>query len=395
MRLLRLAWRNAIGSAFRSVAIAVSAALVAGLALTATFVVRGAEAGLRANLERLGADILVLPWGTMTDQIGGARLMSAAIDGWMPREYVARVAALPGVAEVTPQLHVATLHSSPYSSRDEMFVVAYDPAGDFVLAPWLGGAAAPGQGQAIGGAHITLPDGEGAVTLYGQRLELVGRLAPTGTSIDSTLFVSFATAEGMLEHAQHQGQARRVVPGSISAMLVRLELDADPHEVAIRILEETPGLVPLETPNLFQAERRQMIGVLRTLLAILGLIWALTIAFMGLVFAMAVNERRYEIGVLRALGFRQAVILKALLLEGTVLALAGGLAGVLAAGLGFAALGDRLAQVAGLPLQMPSAAGLVSLSVQGQMAALLSVTLAALIPAWRISHQEAAVTMRE
>ena len=69
MRLFRLAWKNILGSGFRSLVVAVCAALVAGLALSATFVVRGAEASLRTNLQRLGADILVLPWGTMTEKI--------------------------------------------------------------------------------------------------------------------------------------------------------------------------------------------------------------------------------------------------------------------------------------------------------------------------------------
>ena len=102
MRLSRLVWRNVAGNAFRSGAVLLCAALVAGLVLTATFVERGPEAGLRDNHERLGADMLVLPWGTMTDKIGGVRLMSAAIDRWMPRATLARLAATEGVAQVSP-----------------------------------------------------------------------------------------------------------------------------------------------------------------------------------------------------------------------------------------------------------------------------------------------------
>ena len=51
---IRLVWSNIRGSLFRSAAILVCAALVAGLSLAATLVVRGAQAGLRQNLSRMG-----------------------------------------------------------------------------------------------------------------------------------------------------------------------------------------------------------------------------------------------------------------------------------------------------------------------------------------------------
>jgi putative ABC transport system permease protein len=396
--LRRLVLKNLSGNAFRSLVVLLCAALVAGLVLSATFVVRGAEASLRTNLNRLGADILVLPWGTMTEKIGGVRLMSAAIEGWMPRVYLDKIAALEGVAEVSPQLHLASLQDSAYSARPELFVVAYDPATDFTVGPWLeqGLEQGLGVGQAVAGARITLPQGEDTLSLFGQQLKLVDRLEPTATSIDDTVFVSFEMAERMVAWSNGQGQQElKIMPGSISAIMTKLALGSDPHEVAVRILEQVPGVVPLETPGLFQAERQQMIGVLRTILGLLGVIWALTVVFLGLVFAIAASERRWEIGVLRALGLSRSFVLRALLLEGATLALAGGFAGVVIAATGFAALGEQVATVVKLPLQFPSPLALLSLALGGQATALASVALAAFIPAWRISHEEVALSMRE
>ncbi|MBC7237305.1 MAG: FtsX-like permease family protein [Chloroflexi bacterium] len=399
MRQFRLAWKNARGNTFRSLAIVFCAALVASLVLAATFVVRGAEASLRSNLQRLGADLLILPWGTMTEKIGGVRLMSAAIDGWMPRAYLDKIAAIPGVERVSPQLHLATLHDSPYASVPQEFLVAYDPATDFVLHPWLGegGTRILGPGEAIVGAEVVLPPlanggREGEFELFGYRLWAADRLAPTGTTIDRTIFVNFETAAEM---AATSGGAIRIMPGSISAIMVRAEMDAKPHDLAVTILETVSGVVPLENPALFQTERQQMIGVLRTLLGILGVIWALTVVFMGLAFAVAVHERRCEIGVLRALGFSQTWVFKTLILEGIALALPGGLVGVVVTIVGFSLWGDWAMRVARLPLRIPSPVGLVSLSLAGQAVALASVALAAFIPAWRISREEAALVMRE
>jgi len=405
VKLSRLIWKNVTGNGFRSLAILLCAALVAGLALAATLVIRGAEASLRLNLQRLGADILVLPWGTMTEKIGGARLVSAAIDGWMPRAYMDRVARLDGVAQVSPQLHLATWQDDPLCPGSEAFLVAYDPATDFVLHPWLeqnANASAAGRptGTAIVGARIEVPDGN-QLTLYGQPVQVTHRLASTATSIDQTVFVDMQTAERIIasanaENDQNIGdRALKAEPGTFSAVMVKVELGSDPHEVAVRILEQVPGVVPLETPDLFQTERRQMVGILRTMWILLAVIWGLTVTFMALVFTVAVHERRAEIGVLRALGFPQVLVLKALLLEGAVLALLGGLMGVTATGIGFVAFSERVVQVTRLPLQLPSPAGFVSLSLGGQMMALISVVLAAFVPAWKISRQDVALVMRD
>lgn len=395
---LRLAWKNILGNGYRSVVVLACAALVAGLALSATFVVRGAEASLRTNLRRLGADILVLPWGTMTEKIGGVRLMSAAIDGWMPRTAIDKVATVDGVAHVSPQLYVGSIRDTAYCGGCEMLVVAYDPESDFVLRPWLenGRGQRLAAGEALVGSQITIPDGTGEIPLYGHRLAVVDRLEPTATSIDSTVFVTFDTAEAMIAWSAGQAKGKlNLMPGSLSAIMVKVALDADPHHVAVEILERVPGVVPLETPDLFQSERRQMAGVLRTMLSLLALVWAITLVFLGMVFSVGANARRWDIGVLRALGFSRGLVLKVLLTEGAMLALMGGLAGVLVSVTAFTTLSDELVRWVRLPLQVPSALGLVSLSLGGQAVALFSVTLAAFVPAWRISHEEVALTMRE
>jgi putative ABC transport system permease protein len=396
--LLHIAWKNLRGNAFRSLAIFLCAALVAGLALTATIVVRGAEASLRSGLQKLGADLLVLPWGTVTEKIRGIRLMSAAIDGWMPAGYMEKIAALEGVAKVSPQLFLATLEDSPYSPYPDMHLVAFDPETDFTLGAWLDDRSAAGlrEGEAIAGAQVALSGLGSELTMYGVSLRLVDRLAPTETSIDHTLFVNFETAKQMIAWSESQdSRALNVMPEGISAVMVRLELGAEPREMAVRILEKVNGVVPLETPNLFQAERRQMIGVLRAILGVLGGIWGLALVFMGLVFSIAVNERRYEMGVLRALGFNSPWILKALLTESVILAATGGLTGVLLAALGFAVLGNQVESLSRLPLPPLSTIELIFFSMVGLALALASVTLAAFLPAWRISRVEVALTMRE
>jgi putative ABC transport system permease protein len=396
--LFRLAVKNIAGNAFRSGAVFLCAALVAGLALCATLVVRGAEASLRVSLERLGADLIVFPWGTMTEKISGVRLMSARNDNWMPATYTEKIAAVPGVAAVSPQLYLGAEIGTPYSSLDEIYLVAFDPETDFTVRPWLvdKGQPAVGPGEVLGGSTIAVPGGGEEIVLRGVRLRLAGRLESTGTSMDQALFMTFDTAAELVRQTAHLSPPPYHMPaGGISTILVKLGLNSSPHDVAVHILENVPSVVPLETPQLFQTERRQMIGLLRSVLGVLGFTWLLSLAFVGLVFSIAVNERRREIGVLRALGSPQNFVVQSLLAEGALLSMTGGLLGALFAALLISLNEAQLASLTGLPLAMPTPVGLALLALLGGLLALGSVSLAAYLPAWRISQHEAALVMRE
>ena len=398
MTLSRLAVKNIAGSLFRSGAVFLCAALVAGLGLAATLVVLGAENSLQANLDRMGADLLVFPWGIVNQKAESAHLMSTATQLWMPRADLDRIAQVEGVAAVTPQLYLATLRDSPFSARPELFLMAYDPATDFVVEPWLeqelnGGL---GLGEAVAGADISAVDAGQTVSVYGYDLKLAGRLQPTGSDLDQSLFMTFDTAQEILRHTQASGTPPfKIAPGSISTAMVKVAVGSDTHDVSVRVMEQVPGVVPIESAGLFQAQRTQMIGLLRTVLIMLGVTWLLSMLFMGLAFSLAVNERRRQIGVLRALGASQTIVLKSLLAESALLALAGGLAGNLLAVLLITPLQAQITRLAGVPLLLPAPLAFLGLILGGLLLALASVTLAACVPAVRISRQEPALVMRE
>ncbi len=107
---------------------------------------------------------------------------------------------------------------------------------------------------------------------------------------------------------------------------------------------------------------------------------ALLIAVLGVAntMAMSVFERTREIGVLRALGWRRSRVVRLILLEASVLGLAGGLLGLAAGHLGLWALGSIRA-TAGLPRVYPSMAHFAE-----AMCMALAISLAAgFLPAYR------------
>jgi len=147
--------------------------------------------------------------------------------------------------------------------------------------------------------------------------------------------------------------------------------------------------------GLFQTFRRQIDGLLRSMLTLLGAASALSLAIVGLVFSMAVNERRREIGVVRALGATQGEVLRTLLAEALMLALGGGASGILLAALVLYLFRDLIVVSLAMPFLFPALPLLVALVGGGLVAGLAGVGLAVLFPVVRASRLDPAVAMRE
>jgi putative ABC transport system permease protein len=394
---IELAWKNANRNAFRSWTIVICAALMAGLAVSSTIVIGGARNSLRVAMERLGADIIVVPAGT-EHAMENAFLMGVPAAAWMPRNSLDRIAAIPGVEAVSPQLFLSTLRGALCCSVPEMFLVAYDPETDFALKPWLEENLEDGLhlGQAVGGAFVYVPADPGTILVYGYEIDLKRNLKPTGTGLDQSMFFTFETANEIARLSSVQAEQELTIPGDeISAVMVKVERGTDTHQVAQQIQQALPQVATVESTNLFHSQRVQITGLLQSVLVLLGVAWLLAVALIGLVFSMAVNERRQQIGVLRALGFTRRFVLQSLLAEGLILALAGGVAGSALFIFAVYLFRHALIQLIGVPFLIPSLFALIILAAGALALALASVTLGALIPTLRIGLMDPADAMRK
>lgn len=397
MSAFQLALKNISGNAFRNGVVCLCALLLAAFALFTTLVMRGAETSLRLTIDRLGADIVVVPEGSEA-KIESALLMGVPARFWMPEDNLKKLAAIEGVEVASPQLYLATLTGAECCSVSDMFMIAYDPGSDFTVQPWLKGNLVNGLrlGEVVGGSYISATEGEQNIKLYGYLVTLKENLEPTGTGLDQTMFLTFDTAYDIASKSQVQAESKLVIPpDSISAALIKVKPDGDPHDVAIRIMQNVPNVTPIESSNLFQSYRKQMTGLLKSILVILGVTWGLSVVLIGLVFSMAANERRKELGVLRALGATRRFVFQSLLAEASILALFGGATGLAIAGLAIFLFRNLIMVSLDIPFLLPSPGSLLVQTAAGLLLALFSVNLAALIPAFKISRQDPAIAMRE
>ena len=227
-------------------------------------------------------------------------------------------------------------------------------------------------------------------------MTLKSNIEPTGAGLDQSLFFTLDTARDIARISQTQAEKPLTIPPKqVSAVLVKVKPGSDPHQVAIQIFRSVPGVMPIESANLFQSSRKQLTSLLSTVAIMMGLILPLSVVLIGLVFLMAANERRRELGVLRAIGATRWFICESLLAEAGILAFCGAAVGVFLAVLAIY-LFRRLIMVSlGLPFLLPSPGPLALQIGAGLLLAMLSVFLAALFPALKISRQDPAIAMRE
>lgn len=397
MSLFGLSIRSIKGNGLRSLVIFLCVLGITSFFVATTLIVRGAQNSLQQGLQRLGADILVVPEGAQ-EKVETALLMGKPTNVWMSTDFIQKVQNERGVASVSPQIYLQSLYGAACCSVSEMFLVVYDPATDFTITPWLernlGRPLA--KSEVIGGSYIFVPPGENDIKLYGYGLTLKGNLEPTGTGLDQTMFMTVETAQAIAVSSVTTAEQPLVIPpGKISSIMVKVSPGYDPHKVALQMLLDINGVVPIESPNLFGTFREQMLGLLWGFIALLSLAWILSVVLIGLVFSMAANERRREMAVLRALGATRFYILRVMLSESSLLAIGGGLLGIILASLGIYMFKDYIAGSLNMPFLFPSFASFMTLFLIGLVLSIATVLLAVLSPALKISRQEPAIAMRE
>lgn len=298
------------------------------------------------------------------------------------------------VEKVSPRLYLGTIKGSSYSTDNELFVIAFDPETDFTILCWLKDKLKKPLkiAEAIGGASINKVSPSEHVSVNGYELTLVGKLDHVGIWYDQTLFVTFDTARDMI--------AKRAIPGEVSAdtittIAVDLKPGYDVARTAMEMMLVAPGIWPVQAPKLMTILAAQRAGLIKSLFIALGIIWALAVVLTGFVFSLIVDERRREIGMLRAAGASRNFIFRLFLTEGFLLAIGGGFAGIILGTLLLYFLRSWLMSTLEIRVLFPSMPGLVVFTIGSFLIAVVLILPALLYPAIRASRLDPAVAMRE
>ncbi len=126
----------------------------------------------------------------------------------------------------SPQIYLESLSHASCCAVSRMFIVAYDPRTDFTVGPWLhhGLGGELGLEQAVGRAgDVSVPVNHN-IMLYGYTMWLRGKLEPTGTNLDRSLFISLATANAMARSSRTTAVRPLLIPKDSVSSVVRCQV---------------------------------------------------------------------------------------------------------------------------------------------------------------------------
>jgi len=371
--------------------------ILAAFLMSTTILAKSIGHSLRVGTKRLGADIVVVPAGKEIEAQMALLLGKPLSEAWMPAENLDRIAQVEGVAKVSPQLYLVTLTGAACCTAWDMFMIAFDQKTDFTVMPWLRKEVKePGPLDVIGGDWVIVPEETGEISIYGVKVNLAAKLEPTGMGLDQTMFLTFETAHEIARQSVTTAARPMNIPeGKISAVQVKAKENHGIDEVAKRIMEKVPGTYAFASLELTRAIQGQTEGLFRMLFLGLAVVWVLAVVLSGFVFSLMVNERRREIGLLRAIGANRKFIFKLFLTESSVLGLGGGLIGVAFAVLFVYLFKVYLMLSAEVPLLIPPLPSLLGFMLACLVIALILAMPALLYPAIRASRIDPAVAMRE
>jgi putative ABC transport system permease protein len=367
-----------------------TAAIVGVLGLSAS-----SQAGLIAEINRLGTNLLTVEAGQSLTG-GPAQL---------PREAPARITLLNNVQQVA---HTALIKNT-YVYRSSIVPVTETGglqvrAASLNLLPVLGTGLARGDWLNEGTARLAVAV-LGAVAAQqlgidrvypGQRIRLGGQWfdiagilnpSPLTPDIDVSALIGYPAAQTYLGYVSIVGGEQKTGPPS--SIYVRA---ATGHEAAVQSLlantadPEAPYEAAVSQPSDVLTARAAAAGAFNSLFLGLGIV-ALIVGAVGVanIMIISVLERRSEIGLRRALGATKSQIRTQFLAESILLAVIGGIVGVLAGATATAVYASTKNWAVIIPAKAWTG---------GIASAILIGAIAGLMPAIRASRMPPTVALR-
>jgi len=377
----------------RTLLLLAAVAVCSGAIFTGAVLMRSIETSMAVGFTRLGADMLVIPSGTLTN-ITAALLTAEPTDLTLDTSVLPRLERLKGVRKAAPQLIFRT-DASGYGRGGELIdLIAFDPDRDITVQPWLeqhlDRPLRPG--DVIMGGRREEPIGS-ELLLFGRPLTVYGKLGKTAVGThERGLFITFATLNELRDvMRQVCGTKAPLEPDKLSGVLLELAPGATTQQVRFAALANFPGIKIVSGESMLTSIRQGLAALLNGVLGLMVIMFVSTALMVSVLFSAILTERRRELGLLKAIGARRGQIIGVLLTEAALATALGGLMGCV--------LGVLLMRIyehslvyyldrMGIPFVWLNTAttGLIALACI-LLASLIGVA-GALYPAWRASRRE-------
>ncbi|MBI3023119.1 MAG: ABC transporter permease [Thaumarchaeota archaeon] len=393
--------RDLRGRAFRTIASGTAVGVMVGALFVTLLLTTGANYSIEQARNKLGADVMVIPRGSAPSTQPFFTLVYTPTDSYMSSSETRNIAAVQGVKAATPQVFLAEFGQAGGDVGQPVFnvIIAIDPHNNFMLKSWLpANITNPLAGDTtILGADLPPWDViPGGGRFFGVKLITQFRLAPTGTFMDRVVFVSMDTAARMQQwQARHPGVGDpsfiaplNVPQGAISAVFVKLNDGVNPDLAAQAISAQIPNVQVFTFNSLVRSASTRFAGLLSQFSISGALVWGGAVLLVSATTSLAINERKAEFGLIRALGASKNFIRRLVTTQTIVVTGVAGSMGVLGALVLFYSLYTRIITTLGVPYATPPVTQLGGLILLALLVSVFTGVVAALWPARVASGME-------
>ncbi len=371
---------------FRNVVTILTFAVVTGSLLSTYFLIGGAENSTQAGMSRLGADMLVVP-GEYGADVDAILLSGRTSTFFFNSTVLSGVANVSGVDRIAPQTYIATLNFGCCSFPTQL--IGFNSTNDFTIQPWLREELGRPlvRNEIICGSQIIGAAPGFHLIFYGHDFVIAGVLDPTGTGVDQSIFIQDTDAIQMAKDSVKLAvKPLDLKEGEISGVLIKLAPGANAEQVASDIQTTIPNAHVVTSAYLAREVSDQLSGTIGSLYLMAGAVTIVSVPLVATVSSMVANERKREIGLLRAMGANKRFVFSIVLIEALILAGLGALIGAVVTAILIAAFQNLIMVSLGIPFLWPS---LLQLTLDIGLVGIAAVAiggLASLYPAIRASR---------
>lgn len=402
LTLKSLPWRNLKGYAGRTAALLLFSALMAIAVFGGTMMISGVRNGLNTVQSRLGADIMVTP-ESAKNEFDAQTVLLKAEPGYfyMDASVVEEIRQIEGVEIASPQLFLASAKAGCCSTRVQM--IAFDPATDFTIQPWLRDTHVSeemGLMDVVIGSTVdwTSAAYENVIRFYDMECHVVGQFSPTGSTLDSAVYMNFDTCKALIQACRNKGMFKYEnldADAVVSAVMIRVKSGFTIEAVASSIRDRVPGVSVATATNMVSGIADSLGRISGTVFMIIIVFWAIGMMMTVLIFTLMMNERKREFASLRAMGASRGILSGIVVKESLLVNLLGGLTGIALTSVILFSFSGLIGQSLGAGFLLPPMGKTILLAAAALLSVLLAASLSAAVTVRKVNKMDASLVLKE
>ena len=302
--------------------------LVLGLTIAVTTVVtlvtvsQAMNADIANKLDEFGANILVVPKSEeLSLNYGGFAITGVSLDvqklSEQDVEQIRTIKNKENIKIIAPKLlNVVTI------VQREVMAIGVDFEQELQLKKWwkLSGQRPSGERDAVMGEEarkVLQLDLNDSFEIKGERFTVAGILEPTGSQDDGVMFIALKEAQRLF------GKPQELSLIEVAALCY----DCPIEEIVRQTSEKLPGAKVMAIRQTIESKMEAMHRFEHFSYGISGVVLLVAALIVMTNMTASVNERTREIGIFRAIGFRQTHVMKIILTEAFLTSFIAGLSG--------------------------------------------------------------------